>query len=257
MASSVSADISTTGTTRMTFVRWNRNTSPRWTAAISPAHLIVLGNVCREIVSTPVTGLGWLAGIDDALEITRESLRGLPDDRRTLSVTRKHLEDALDALSAAVSASLRSARDPAFMPKRTRCGKSFGRAPATPAGLIARLAELALHADTLADIARTFSAERGDEASAEVLACAEAVNASVQSHQRDFEQLMPWAKLLADEATPLGMRPRTFLRSRRLRGSSMSVPTLADLPNRCEAAMLHTLTQQPGGACLRETAPRA
>ncbi len=72
-------------------------------------HLIALGNACREMVGAPVTGLEWLAGIDDALEITRESLRGLPDDRRTLTVTRKHLEDALDALSTAASASLRSA----------------------------------------------------------------------------------------------------------------------------------------------------
>ena len=147
-----------------------------------------------------MTGLEWLAGIDDALEITRESLRGLADDRRTLTVTRKHLEDALDDLSAAASASLGSAGKSGVHAESGRgAERSFGRA-ATPASLVGRSAELALHADTLVDIARTFSAERGDEASAEVLACAVAVKASLQSHQRDFDQLMPWAKLLAAEA---------------------------------------------------------
>ncbi|HXN14608.1 MAG TPA: protein ndvB, partial [Candidatus Acidoferrales bacterium] len=135
-------------------------------------HLIVLGNACREMVGAPVAGRQWLAGISDALEITRESLRVLSDDRRTLTVTRKHLEDALEVLSIAASASPNSAG-------------------ATPADLARRSAELALRAETLTDIARTLSAERGDEASAEVLAGAEAVRASVQSHQRDFEQLMP------------------------------------------------------------------
>ncbi len=213
-------------------------------------HLIVLGNACREIVGAPVTGLEWLAGIDDALEITRESLRGLPDDRRTLTVTRKHLEDALDALSTAVSASLRSAGIRHSCRKRTRCTKIAEAARATPAGLIARLAELALRADTLTDIARTLSAERGDDASAEVLACAEAVNASLQSHQRDFDQLMPWAKLLAAEAAVAAPANAAIDISpeQALARIFDSVPTLADLPDRCEAAML-IADAAPGGAC--------
>ena len=112
-------------------------------------------------------------------------------------------------LSTAVSASLRSAGNPGIQAESGRgAQKSLGRAAATPAGLIARLAELALRADTLVDIARTLSAERGDDASAEVLACAEAVNASLQSHQRDFDQLMPWAKLLAAEAALAARRMR-------------------------------------------------
>ena len=168
---------------------------------------------------------------------------GSPDDRRTLTVTRKHLEDALDALSTAVSASLGSAGDRLHAASGRGAKSSSGSA--TPAGLAGRLAELALHADTLADIARTLSAERGDDASAEVLACAEAVHASLQSHQRDFEQLMPWAKLVAaetalaapanaaDDISPEQALARIF----------DSVPTLADLPDRCEAAML-ILTQR-------------
>ena len=182
-------------------------------------HLIALGNACREIVGKPVAGLEWLAGVDDALEVTRESMRGLPDDRRTLTVTRKHLKDALDALSNAVSASL---------------------GPVTPAGLIGRLTELTLRADTLVDIARTLSAERGDDASAEVLACAEAVHACFRSHQRDFEQLMPWANLVAAEAAfAAPANAAAEISPEQALGRIFdSVPTLADLPNRCEAAIL-------------------
>ncbi len=89
------------------------------------------------------------------------------------------------------------------------------------------------------DIARTLSAERGDDASAEVLTCVEAVHACLRSHQRDFEQLMPWANLVAAEAAlaapanvATGISPEEEL------GRIFdSVPTLADLPNRCEAAI--------------------
>jgi cyclic beta-1,2-glucan synthetase len=100
-------------------------------------HLVALGNACRQMIGAPVTGLEWLAGIDDALEITRESLRGLSNDRRTSSATRKHLEDALDALSTAVSASFRSSGE-AGIRAESRHGeeKSVGRAPAIPAAQI-------------------------------------------------------------------------------------------------------------------------
>ena len=38
-----------------------------------------------------------LDGVDDGLQLTRESLRMLADDRRTHTVARKHLEEALSA----------------------------------------------------------------------------------------------------------------------------------------------------------------
>jgi cyclic beta-1,2-glucan synthetase len=210
-------------------------------------HLIALGNACREIVGEPVTGLAGFAGIDDALEITRESLRELADDRRTMTVTRKHLEEVLNALSAAVLGSFESTKDSDFRPEDVhRAENSSGQVVPTPAGLIARLAELALRTDTIADIARTFSAERGDGASAEVLVCAQAVKACVQSHQRDCEQLMPWAKLVAANPAPIvpasvdmEISPEQAI----ARIFDDVVPTLADLPNRCEAAIV-ILTQR-------------
>ncbi len=148
-------------------------------------HLIAVGNACREMISRPVVGPECLGGIEDAVQLTRESLRALADDRRIQTVTRKQLEESLDALAAA----LRSA-------------------PATPAGSAAgiagRLAELARQADVVTDIARTLTEERGNGASADVgadvLTCAEAVRASIRSHERDLELLMPWARLVAAES---------------------------------------------------------
>jgi cyclic beta-1,2-glucan synthetase len=203
-------------------------------------HLIVLGNALREMACAPLTGLGWLAGIADALEITRESLSGVSDDRRTHSATRKHLEAALDALSAMVSDSLSGVEAQGFPAKSEHdSGEWFERYPATPAGLTVRLAELALRAGTLADIAQTYDAERSDDASAEMLACANSVNASLQSHQRDFDQLMPWAKLVAAETS------RTAVANGKINRSPEQVvaqifdasSTLADLPVHCEAAV--------------------
>ena len=239
-------------------------------------HLIAVGNACREMISRPVVGPECLDGIEDAVQLTRESLRALADDRRIQTVTRKQLEEALDALAAAL---------------RSAPATSAGSA----AGIAGRLAELARQADAITDMARTLAAERGNSASADVsadvLSCAEAVCASIQSHERDIERLMPWARLVAAQSVDVvrdspsrrrqesfetlrssggGSSGRTVLSSisentsarpeevpsfrDRLEGPSRdlgealapffdSVPTLADLPDHCEAA-IGTLARQ-------------
>jgi len=228
---------------------------PRYVSSVDSGnlagHLIALENACREILAAPVTGLQWLAGLDDTLEITRESLRGLSDDRRTLTVTRKHLEGALDAFAATVMASLRPTDAIANSGAKSepRAQLSLERNGTTPAEVIAPMAELEVRADTLADIARTLSAERGDDAGAEVLAGAEALNAALRSHRRDFEELMPWAKLIAADRAPAtagadaadGESPE-----RTLTRIFDSIPTLAELADRCETAIM-TLAQGHAG----------
>jgi len=153
--------------------------NPKYVSAVDSGnlagHLIALGSACRQMITGPPVALEWLGGIDDGLQLTRESLNLLVDDRRTHTVTRKHLEDALDDLSRAV-ASLRDR------------------------GGIPRLQELMLHADTVVDIARTLSAERNDSGSVELLACAAALQASIRSHQRDLDLLKPWTSLVAEPA---------------------------------------------------------
>jgi cyclic beta-1,2-glucan glucanotransferase len=177
-------------------------------------HLIAVGNSCREMIGRPIVCREWIAGIEDGLRLARESLRTLADDRRTQTVTRKHLDDAFDTLAV-----------------------SLQRTPATPVGIAGQLAELALHAETMNDIARTLTEERGD--GAEVLAWAQAVRESIQSHQSDFEQLMPWASLVAgDGALAVAMRAHGATPQDDGFGSLFdSVPALADLPDRCEAAI--------------------
>ncbi|MGH7495178.1 MAG: GH36-type glycosyl hydrolase domain-containing protein [bacterium] len=125
-------------------------------------HLIALANACRELSNRPVINPQWLAGIGDAVALTRESLRNLSDDRRTQTVTRKHLEEALDTLAASLLST-----------------------PTTPVVIAGRLAELALQAETVTDIARTWTEERGEDADTEVLVWAEAIRACIASHARD------------------------------------------------------------------------
>jgi len=143
-----------------------RPLDPQYISAVDSGnlagHLIALESSCREMINGPTTCVEWLQGIDDTLQLTRESLGLLVEDLRTHTVTRKHLEDALDALSGALDT--------------LRQGNG-----------IPNLSELSLQADTVVDIARTLTAERNDSGYAEVLAWAVALQASVTSHQRDLD----------------------------------------------------------------------
>ncbi len=134
-------------------------------------HLIALGQACRQMMAAPSVAPHWLDGIDDAVRLTRESL-GLPaDDRRTQTLARKQLNDAIDALSGAISS------------RRGQAGASG-------------FDELTRHADAVVDIARTLHAERNDDPSVDILACAEATRASIKSHQRDLDLLVSGAQAL-------------------------------------------------------------
>ncbi len=138
-------------------------------------------------------------------------MTAVSDDRRTRTVTRGHLEEALAALERAI-------KNP----------------PVTPAECVGRLSDLATRAATLDDIARTLAEDRGDAACAEMLSWVEAVSAAVQTHQRDIERLMPWAAVGRIDV----MLPQT--EGAETSGLGLlfdSIPTLADLPDLCEAAI--------------------
>ncbi len=163
-------------------------------------HLIALDRACRERIDRPVVHPQWVAGIADALALTREALRTLADDRHGETVTWKQLEEALDLVAAALAP-----------------------VPAAPAEVALRLALLISRADTAADIARTLIGERGDAAAADLLWWAEALRSCAESHERDRELLLPWARERADEIA--------------LGSLFASMPTLAELPGRCEEAI--------------------
>ncbi|HSG66292.1 MAG TPA: glycosyl transferase, partial [Gammaproteobacteria bacterium] len=150
-----------------------RPLDPRYVSSVDSGnlagHLIALANACREWIGCPVASPELFAGVDDALQLTRESLQELPDDRRTQTITQQHLGDALDALSATLCQDL---------PRQ-------GLMP--PRDVAARLLELSSQATTMVDIAHTLASERGDEAGAEMLFWAEATQGSIESHRRDLK----------------------------------------------------------------------
>jgi cyclic beta-1,2-glucan glucanotransferase len=161
-------------------------------------HLIALANACREWIGRPMAGAELLAGIEDSLNLAREALHTLPDDRRTQTITRHQLDGALDALAAALR-----------------------RAPMPPEDIGARLAEVAPHGVTMVDIARTLASERGDEAGAEMLFWAEATLASIESHGRDVAQT-------ADAARSLQRRLATLEAMARAMAGAMEFGFLLD-----------------------------
>jgi cyclic beta-1,2-glucan synthetase len=190
-------------------------------------HLIALGSACREMIGRPVLSPERFAGIADAVGLARAAVGALADDRRTQTVTRKQLDEALETLEVLLEGSAAQTR---------------GDATGT-------LDVLALHADTVTDIARTLTQERGEEADADVLFWAEAVGASIRSHQRDLLELLPWAPLpfpdatrrTAARATDEGRGTGTDgypLLHEALRACFESAPTLTDLPDRCDAALV-------------------
>ena len=178
-------------------------------------HLIALGQACQEIIDRPLFGPHALSGIADAILLLRQSARATVDDRRTQTVTRKQLDEALDALTTALSP-----------------------VPVTPGDWVARLTELNARAHTMADIARTLTAERGDSADGELVNWAEAVRAAIESHARDLDAAMPWAQLVFGKA-PINRatNPEQDLVSKTMGRFFLSVPTLADAPDRWKKAI--------------------
>ncbi len=165
-------------------------------------HLIALANACREWIGRPMAGPAIFAGIDDGLDLTRETLQGLPDDRRTQTITRQQLADALDALAAAPR------QDPLLQHP-------------PPEEFASRPAEVSHQATTMVDIARALASERGDDAGAEMLFWAEATLASIESHRRDLTQT-------ADAARSLERRLATLEATARAMANAMEFGFLLD-----------------------------
>ena len=156
--------------------RERRPLDPRYVSTVDSGnllgHLLAMAEGCRELCQQPLLGAGTLSGIADTLLVLQEILSGLADDRRTLTVTRRNLSDAMDAVMAAL------------MP-----------IPETVDDWGARISQLEPLVDTMTDIARTLAAERDDPGARELATWSEAVRAVVASHARDLDMLVPWARL--------------------------------------------------------------
>ena len=146
------------------------------------AHLIAVANACRDWKAAPPGAAAGVAGIEDAILLTRQALRDLPDDRRTQTITRHQLEDFLDVITRALRDNVTVAQDPAV-------------GAAAIAGVAA----------SLEDGARALAGEQNDAAHGEMLFWAEATRAAVESWRRDVTRSDDaWraldARLLAIEA---------------------------------------------------------
>src|SRR4030095_9406734 len=128
------------------------------------------------MIDRPLLGPHALSGIADAILLLRQSAHAIVDERRTQTVFRKDLDAALDALTFALNQVPRTLRD-----------------------WIVRLTELETRALTMADIARTLTTERGDTAGEELVAWAEAVLGAIESHARDIDAAIPWARLVSSK----------------------------------------------------------
>src|SRR5271157_3363878 len=177
-------------------------------------HLLALANGCRELIQRSSLGASTLAGVQDAIELLREAVSQIGETRRTNTVNRKQLSNAIDALA-----------------------NSLELAPTNAAEWATRLAELRARALTVADIAQTMTQERGDVSDSELGVWADAVRACVESHVRDAEILVPWVR---QDSTGITAMAGSF-RERAPEWVAIepffeSVPTLADAPERFEEA---------------------
>jgi cyclic beta-1,2-glucan synthetase len=178
-------------------------------------HLLALGNSCRELMEKSSVGPHLLAGLQDTGRLLSEALVKISDTPRTHIVTRKQLSNAVDAMMA-----------------------SLDSTPVDSVDWALRFKEWRAHAQTVADIAQALAQERGDNPHSELRTWAEAFRACVESHVRDAEILIPWARLVSKDIPGLakGLRDRTP-EWVAIEPSLHFVPTLADAPDRFDAAL--------------------
>ena len=178
-------------------------------------HLLALGNACRELRQKSTVGPNLLAGVDDAIRLLREALADIPETRYTHTVTRKQLSNAVDALASVLDS-----------------------LPVDAADWAARFVDLRGRAHTVADIAQAWAQERGDAPDSELRAWADATRACVESHARDAEIFIPWMHLDAEELAAMAEHsPEQAPEWTVIAPFFQSVPTLEDVPERCEAAL--------------------
>ncbi len=178
-------------------------------------HLLTLANAAIELTERSTLGPQILDGMEDSIRLLRDAFAAMADTSRTHIVTRKHLENAIDTLAATLDS-----------------------VPVDAADWATRLLEWKAQSQTLADIAQTFAQELGYGAESELSVWSAALCASVESHVRDAEILIPWLRLdskqiatlaqLRREQAPEWMAIEPFLQF---------PPKLADLPDRLDAAL--------------------
>jgi cyclic beta-1,2-glucan synthetase len=206
------------------FLNWYNTRSltplePRYVSSVDSGnlagHLLTLGNACREMPNGSLGAPGFLAGVNDSLQLLRRAVAAMADTARTQTVTRKQLARAVEDLSALL--------DP---PPRDAITWSL------------RLVALRAQVYTVADIAHTLAQERGISPDSELPVWADGARACVESHFRDAEILLPWMRLDAAQVTAMATRsPEKSPEWMAIAPFFRDMPSLADAPDRSESAL--------------------
>ncbi len=160
-------------------------------------HLIALGNACAEMATAPAFNPRWVEGLKDSIDLVAESLRANARDAR-LSQLSAALKEFMGLLEQASGGAL----------------------------VISQLLDdLVVRADAIIGIARGATIGRTDE----VVIWADALCVSVCAHRRDFDTLMPWARLVARNPALLAGDPDL--------SRLAEMPTLEGMPRFCETAL--------------------
>lgn len=181
-------------------------------------HLVVLGNGCREWMHQSTVGADLFPGLDDSLQLLRDALARIPEQRQTHTVTRKQLSQAVEALAVLLLSH-----------------------PADAAGWTARMAQLTASSHTIADMAQALSQEHANGQPEELCIWADAVRRCVESHLRDVGLVLPWVRFSSKDLAamfdgPSGPTPEWAI----IAPFFDPVPTLAAAPG-CFAAALAAL----------------
>ncbi len=178
---------------------------PKYVSSVDSGNLagalLTLANACLELTGEAAPGRAALAGIADAAGLIRPVGGAEEGDGVAGRAGRQRLGEALDVVTTVLA-------HPAD----------------TPAEWAARLAELETATRAVASCARDLGDDLPAGRANSATDGTDVLYRAVETHARDLQTLVPWARLRLDEAVvPLMAR--------------LSTPTLAETPARCEIAL--------------------
>lgn len=157
-----------------------RPLEPRYISSVDSGNLagnlLALQAACQGLIHQTFLHPSVLSGLEDVMILVQESAKAVIDDGRTQIVTRKQLDEELNALGLLIK---------------------YRPSSAAEWGLFFKKLEGQI--ETGIDIAKTLCHGMDHPQNADVLSWLEALRTSMQSYKRDIEASIPWAQMLGDE----------------------------------------------------------
>jgi cyclic beta-1,2-glucan synthetase len=179
-------------------------------------HLIVLGNACRELVQKPFAEDQIFVALNDAVQFLRESLEVSDETDHTDRVTRRQLNNAVDAFVS-----------------------SYDLPPIDAMEWASLLIKLKDRAQTIDDIAQAVSQEQGTRPYSELRVWASAIKTCAESHALDMEIVNPWIHLTPNQRAAVVQCLTTHRSSAGTNLLSLvsEIPTLGNVPKQFSSAL--------------------